>query len=322
MAITVDTQDLNNFPGVVKRVTLDLDSIVPTGFEGDEQYLIKTTTTAYSDADNTAIQDLYTLEFDVGWCKSSGFAGTAGKFVLDSANKSMGIKLDNTVSGTNETGFYTITLDNDGLAKTGEAVAADMETKIREIECGTGDTGYQLAYKNASVEYSGGKFKIISGTMGRYYTGQYKTSVQVTSSGISNSCIDTLGFNMPVTSEDIAGQAIAETLLLSNYTHDTPILYIGLGTGAQTGDSLLIKDGVNSDYFTAITVSGTAVQVATQVVNAYTGILTDYAIADGAMVQVLKEQDPDNKPNSYFESVDSLLRFATKIVINQIYYGS
>ena len=322
MAITVDTQDINNYPGTVKRVTLDLDSIVPTGFEGDEQYLVKATTTAYSDSSNTAIQDLYVLEFDVGWCKSSGFAGTGGKFVLDSAHNSMGIKLDNTISGTNETGFYTITLENDGLAKTGEDIAADIETKIRAIECGAGDTGYQLAYKNASVEYNGGKFKIISGTMGRYYTGQYKTSIQVTSSGISNSCVDTLGFNMPVTSEDIAGVAIAETLILSNYTHDTSPLYIGLGTGVQAGDSLMIKDGTNSDYFTAITVSGTAVQVATQAVNAYTGILIDYAVADGAMVQVIKEQDPDNKPNSYFESVDSLLRFATKVVINQIYYGS
>ena len=40
MSISLDVQDLENFPGVTKKVTLDTTILVPSGFEGDEKYLI------------------------------------------------------------------------------------------------------------------------------------------------------------------------------------------------------------------------------------------------------------------------------------------
>ena len=325
MAITVDTQNIDEFPGTIRRVTIDLDSIVMTGYEGDENYLVKVSTTAYADENNTAIADLYITEMDAGWCKSTGLRGAAGKFVLDSSNYTFGIKMDETVSGTNETGYYTIALGYDGTAKTGEAIAADMETKIRAITCGAGDTGYQLAYKNCSVEYAGGKFKIISGTVARCYSGQYRSSVQVTPGDVLTDCTVVLGFDIPVTSEDLDTVTVTEALLATNYTHDTSPLYIGPNTGVQAGDSLVIKDAVKHNYFTALTVSGAGgieIGVCTSGTNSYVGISQDYLVASGTMVQVVKEQDPDNEPNSYFGSVDALLRYGVKSLVNQIYYGS
>ena len=49
MALNVDTQDLTNYPGINKRVTLEVDSLVPYGYEGDEQIVLVVSTTAYSD---------------------------------------------------------------------------------------------------------------------------------------------------------------------------------------------------------------------------------------------------------------------------------
>jgi hypothetical protein len=40
MAINVDTQDLVNYPGTVKRVTVDQEQVVPSGYEGDEQFML------------------------------------------------------------------------------------------------------------------------------------------------------------------------------------------------------------------------------------------------------------------------------------------
>jgi hypothetical protein len=88
MAIQIDTQDLDNYPGNVKRVSVDQTSVVPQGFEGDEQFMLNISTSAYSDNVNrTNIQSLYITNFKAGWCKSSGFSGT--KFALDASRKAI-----------------------------------------------------------------------------------------------------------------------------------------------------------------------------------------------------------------------------------------
>jgi hypothetical protein len=64
MSISIDTQDLVNYPGNVKRVTIDQESVVPQGFEGDSQFMLSFSTTAYSDITaKTKIQDLYVTDF-------------------------------------------------------------------------------------------------------------------------------------------------------------------------------------------------------------------------------------------------------------------
>jgi hypothetical protein len=169
MALNIDTQDIDAYPGTVKRVTVDQSQIVPIGFEGDEQFVVTIGTSAYSDNTlRTAIQDLYVTDFIAGWCKSSGFAGSSGKYSLDATHNTIRVKMDATVSGVGQTGYYPITLDWDDSARSGELVAQDMEDKIRAVTCSGADAGYQLAYTNASVEYKNGKFWIVSGSIGRY----------------------------------------------------------------------------------------------------------------------------------------------------------
>jgi len=206
MALNVDTQDLENYPGNNKRVTVDIDSLVPVGYEGDEQIVMTVSTTAYSDiANRTAIQDLYITEAKSGWIKSSGFKGSV--FQLDDTHKTFRIALDTTVSGWLGSGWYTVILDeDDGSNLPGTEVAEDMETKIRALPTGaqwnTGDDGLIMAYKNCSVEFNSGKFKIISGSIGDTYIGVDKSAVTVTS-GLADDCLSWLGFDLTISSEDL-----------------------------------------------------------------------------------------------------------------------
>ena len=323
MAIRVDTQDLDNYPGNVKVVTLDQDSIVPTGYEGDEQYVLSISTTAYSDiANTTAIQSLYINEAKTGWCKSSGFTGDNNKFDIDSTHYQMKVKLDATISGSDESTYYTIALDYnvDETPISGDAIAADMETKIRAITCVTADSGFQLSYTSCSVEYTDGKFWIIPGSMGSNFTGSNRSSARVAAASTVN-CSALLGFDLQVTSEDMATVAVREVTLGSNYTTDTSPMTISAGTGVAAGDALMIYDGTNTDYFTAISgTTDTSVVVATLATNSYVGVANSYTT--GARIQRLRYQDPDSAPAPYYDSIDEIHRFGLKYIINQIDYSS
>jgi len=327
MAINQDVQDLILYPGITKRVTLDVDQIVPTNTYGDEKLMLIASTTAYANNTNrTPIQDLYVMHPYVGWAKSSGLAGVAGKFNLTAATNRMGVSMDATVSGTytyNGKAYYEIELEynTDNTLKTGEDIAADMQDKIRDIQCVDGDKGFQLAYTNCDVTFKSGKFYITSGTISSDYVGPNRTSVAVASAP-TNNCTEVLGFDHAVTSEDLWGTTIAEASITADYNAGTSILNIGLGTGVQDGDSLYITDGENFDYFTAITVSGTQITVPTQAANGFIGIQHSYAVTDGSYVQILRKQDPDNKPDNYFEDIDALLRYMSKSLINQIDFSS
>ena len=327
MAINQDVQDLILYPGITKRVTLDVDQIVPTHTYGDEKLMLTASTTAYSDnANRTSIQDLYVMHPFVGWAKSSGLAGVAGKFNLTAATNRMGISMDATVSGTFSyagKAYYEISLayNTDNTLKTGEDIAADMQKKIRSIQCEEGDKGFQLAYKNCDVTFKSGKFYITSGTIASDYVGPNRTSVDVAPAP-SNDCTKVLGFDHPVTSEDLWGTTIAEAAITADYTAGSASLTIGLGTSVQNGDSLYITDGTNFDYFTAITASGIQITVPTQATNGFDGIKHSYTVSAGSYVQILRKQDPDNKPNSYFENTDALLRYMSKCLINQIDFSS
>ena len=83
MAVNVTVYDLDNYPDNSKTVTVNHSTLVPIGYEGDEQCVLSFTTTAYSDNTNTtSIQDIYVRETRAGWCKSSGLVGTGGKFTI------------------------------------------------------------------------------------------------------------------------------------------------------------------------------------------------------------------------------------------------
>jgi hypothetical protein len=328
MAINISTQDLLNYPGIVKTVTVDQSSIVPTGYEGDEQYVQKFSTTAYSDiATTTSIQAIYVTDFKTGWCKSSGFAGSGGKFSLDATHYKLNVKIDasTTTSGSSVgDGYYEISLayNQDSTPVDGSAVAADMEEKIRAISLHTEDTGFALSYLNASVEYQDGKFYIVSGSVGSYFSGDDRSSVKVMEAA-TNGCAAELGFNLPLDSETLAGIAIKESYITSNYTTNTTPLAIAAGTGVTAGDCLMITDGVNTDYFTAISgTTSTSVVVATSANNNYVGIANSYTTTSGARVQILRQQDPEGIPTMWYTNIDAIVRWGIKSMVNQIDYSS
>jgi hypothetical protein len=324
MALNVDTQDLVNYPGNNKRVSVDIDSLVPTGYEGDEQIVMVVSTTAYSDITNrTAIQDLYITEAKSGWIKSSGFKGSV--FQLDSTHTTFKIQLDNmatTGSGYNGTGWYDVVLAYDsGANLPGVDVAEDMETKIRAIPTGNdwnvGDAGFTMAFKNCSVEFLNGKFKIISGSIGDSYLGTDKSSVTL-ASGTTNNCLTMIGFDLTIDSETLAGTQVREAELTGDYPYvgDYTVLHISGGTGATIGDAMVITDGSNVDYFivAGVPLATTLTVVSGSISNSYT--------AEAAKVQLLKMNDPEFEPASAYGTVDSIGRYGLKNMINQIDYSA
>ena len=320
MPITIDTQDLINYPGIVKRVTVDQDLIVPLDFEGDEQFMLSFTTTAYSDnVLRTRIQDYYITSFKAGWCKSSGFTGLGGKFALDSTHNSIEVKIDSTTSGISD-GYYRITLDHDdGIPLDGSVIANDMSIKIKTLAdtFGSADIGYKTAYMNSVVEFTNGRFWIVSGSIGKFYSGTYKTAVSVRASS-TNDASELLGFNLQITSEDIDALSINEALVTTNYTVSGTTMTISQNIGAVDNDCLLITDGTNTNYFqlnSAPTGGGTVLTFdADRITNNY--------VANESKVQLFRIQDPDAEPMLWFSSVDKITRHGVKSIINQIDYSS
>ena len=318
MAINVDTQDLINYPGNVKRVTIDQESVVPQGYEGDEQFMLSFSTTAYSDIENrTQIQDMYITNFKAGWCKSSGFTGN--KMALDSTHNAIEVKIDSTTSGISG-GYYRITLEHsDGVPVDAEVVAADMETKIRALadSLDTADEGFRLAYMNAVVEFKGGRFWIVSGSLSQYYTGANKSSVKVRPSSMYD-CSEVLGFNLSTDSEALDAVGIKESVVLTDYASASGIgeITIAANIGAVANDCMIITDRTNSDYFQIDSVTN-----GTVITFDYTKVTHDYE-AGKAKVQLLREQDPDADPALWFSDIDKITRHGVKTMINQIDYSS
>lgn len=321
MAINIDTQDLINYPGNVKRVSVDQTSLVPQGFEGDEQFMLSYTTSAYSNNTlRTSIQNLYVTNFKAGWSKSSGFTGT--KFALDSTHNSIEIKIDSTTSGI-DNGYYRITLDhNDGIPIDADVVAADMETKIRALadSFGTADIGFRMAYLNAVVDFISSRFWIVSGSLSNFYSGANKSSVRVRASSV-NDCSEILGFDLPTESEALDSVAIKEALVLTTISGSatgSQTITINQNVGAAINDCMMITNG---------TVSGTEYFQITNVVDGIyitldaTNLTQDY-IASKSKIQLLRAQDPDADPSLWFDSIDKITRHGIKTMINQIDYSS
>lgn len=324
MALTVYTQDLDNYPGIAKRVNIDVASVIPVNEEGDEKIIISVTTTGYSNnVSRTAISDYYMTGFTSGWCKSSGLTGTANKYALSASSCNLKIKIDATVSGTDGSGYYSISLYYEDTPLSGETIAVDMENKIRALSTDlvTADSGFRLAYKTASVEYRDGKFWIISGSLSTDYSGAYRSSVRVLPGETYDASV-VLGFDLPIYSEELAGVSVKEASVYSQYVAGTTPLSVSAGLGAASGKCFMITDGVNTDYFTALSgTTDTSIVVATSGVNGFNGIINTYETS-GSKVQLLTAQDPDVKPSSYYNSIDDVVRQGIKRIIAQLDYSS
>ena len=314
MATNVTVYDLENYPDNAKTVTADQTTVVPTGAQGDEKWVLSFVTSAYSDISNTtAIQDIYIQEANAGWAKSSGLVSSP--FTIGASNKTLGLNIDNS------SGYYYVQIAEASYG--GDSMASELQTQIRAIPASGlwSSSDDDLAYKNAIVNYNDGKFYIVSGNVGEFYTGTSRTSVVLTSSG-SDTLYDDMGFNLGFDSETIAGVSINEALVSSNYSADSSPLSIDTGTGVTVGDCLMITDGTTTDYFTALSgTSGGTVVVSTTATNSFAGIMNSYTTGE-AKVQILREQDPDQTPVSYYSSVDDITRWGIMSIVNQIDFSA
>lgn len=315
MAISIDTQDMNNFPGSIKRVSLDQKSLVLSGYDGDEQFMNSFSTSAYSDNINrTSIQDYYITSFKAGWCKSSGFVGTS--FALDATHNSIEVKIDSTTSGISD-GYYRVTLEHlDGIPIGADAIAEDIEAKLKDIAYSLGieDTGYKLAYLNATVEFIGSRFWIVSGSISQYYSGANKSAVSVRASSV-NDCSEMLGFNLPITSEIMSRTTTQEALAITSVSGSTGSVTINQSVGASINDCMAITNNITTDYFQVTdVVGGTVISFdPTTVTNNY--------VANKSKVQLLRMHDVDSIPGLWFDNIDKLMKHGIKTMINQIDYS-
>ena len=316
MAINVDLYDLDNYPDNSKKGTVDIVQMVPTGYRGDEQYVLKFATSAYSDVTNkTTITDIYVQEMVCGWAKSSGFTGVGGKFTITSSDNKLRVNIDGSTGGSYG-GYYEITL-TEGVNLPGEDIASDIEDKIRAINLEAEDASHSLGYLNAVCTYRNGRFLIQSGTVSTSYVGNSKSSVKVMTTSFSNSANVVLGFDKGIDSEIIASTAIKEVMTTANYTIGNSTISVSSGLGVSAGDALTITDGVNRDNFVAV--SGTtdvAIHVPNTTEHNFNAISNDYQA--GAIVQLMKPSDPEMEPVSALKTVDQVCRWGVMSLINQI----
>lgn len=320
MAVNVNVYDLVNYPDNSKTVTIDIKQVTPVGYEGDEQWVVTATTTAYSDIDaRTAISDIYILEMKGGWAKSSGLK--TSPFTISTANK-FRLRLDADIaSGTDpqvQSGYWELTLTSSGIVS-GDDIASDMETQIRALADNSDmDATYALSYMNASVEFANDKFKIISGSISETYTGSNRSAVHVYDSSFSNSIHQTLGFDLPVSTYDVATSLtdiVKETTLATTYTALDATMDTNFpGSTTVSGYCFYITNGSLGEYFYCDGGTPSAMSIYPPLANTY----NDAA----SKVQRIAWQDPDVAPVNYYQDIDAGVRWSIKTLANQIDYSS
>jgi hypothetical protein len=160
--------------------------MVPVGGEGDEKYIVKVSTTSYSNnTSRTSIDPIYFYDLKRGWAES---------FVLTSpvtiAGGTITIAIDEADSGA-----ITVTLASGTY--TGSTLASQIQTAIRNTASGTGakvSATNRLSYLNAQAEFTDARLRIISGSVKSSYDDSTNwtntSSVKVTGGTVAN----TLGF--------------------------------------------------------------------------------------------------------------------------------
>lgn len=300
MAVNITVYDLENYPDTSKTVSVDIKQVVPLGAGGDERW-VATAYTSATASGSASIQDMFIRSFKLGWCKSTGF--NQGPYTINASQNTMKVAIN---GGTSR----EIVLTNQTGTVSGDAVASDMESKIRALAVtGAAEAG-NLAYKNAQVEFESGKFIIKSGAASTDYTGSSKTSVSVTA-GTSNDVSTHLGFYAPITSEGIAGTSVPETYLTFPYTSSSGLTSIDVSsaTNFSTSDCFAITDGSNTEYRYVSS-------AAASTINFNAALSNDYA--SNSRVQALRLQDPESVPVSVFTTIDDAVTYAIASIVNQI----
>jgi hypothetical protein len=299
MAINEVVRDIENNPSRTKTVTLDLQKIVPLDNQGDEAYVLNSTSTATKIGGGTA-SPIFVREYKVGYCQSSGFKNSP--FNISGTNNSLKVSIDGSTA-------RTVTLAS-GNGLSGDDLARDLQAKINAL-AGTGQLeANNLAFLNATVEFINNRFRILSGSISNTYTGVGKSSVDVVA-GDSNNATLTLGFDKKTYSESMAGKQATETILSAGYTSGGPTLTVESTTGLAAGYAFSIFDGTNREYFVASGVGSNSIDIVGS------GGLT-FSYSGGAVVQRIFERDPIADVASPLDNVDSIVRFSLRAIANQL----
>ena len=300
MAVNVTVFDLLNNPNNPKTVTVDLASVVPLGNGGEDAYVLTSTTSATASGAGgvSAIQKLYIRDMRIGWSKSSGLK--TGPYAVTGSQRHLKVAIDE------DTGTE-VALTSSVTPVTGEAVASELQTKINALAKTGGAKVGNLSYLNATVRFVNGRFEILSGTSGTY-TGVDRSSVAVTDGTTTTGLLAELGFDIPITSEVLAGNAVGVTSLASGYVSGTSMTVTTAGV-VSSGDAIVVTDGTNTAYRGVTTANGTTLTLSS-------GIGTSFAA--GSMVQVLGMRDFSADPPPIYTDIDDLMKYAITYIANQI----
>lgn len=304
MAVNVSVFDLDNFPNNSKTVTVDLSELVPYGNGGEDSWVLSANTSATASG-SVAIQRLYISNTKWGWLKSSGL--NSGPYNVTDTQKNLKVAIDENIASGAE-----VTLSTSALTLGGDTVAKDLQSKIGALGKTGGAKAGNLAYLNAAVSFENGRFKVVSGTASSEYTGVDRSSVSIADGTSTTGLAAELGFDIPFTSQDLAGTAVKQTSVGSAYTSGLT-LSTSLAGVVGTGDCIAVTDGTNKEFRGVESSIGTTVTLSSGLGNSY---------AEGSLIQVLDVRDPSGEPPPAYSTVDDYVKFSLASIINQINFAS
>jgi len=300
MAVNVNVYDIFAYPDESRTITVDCKQVIPLGAYGDEKWVVTATTTATASG-SAVIQDIIMSDLVLGWAKSNGI--NQGPYTINASQYKMKVSLSKSAA-------REISLTQHATSVPGATVAADMQTKLQELSITGALEAGNLAFKNAVVEFDGGKFIIKSGATASSYSGSTASSA-VVSVGSTYDVSAHLGFFASTNSYDIAATSVEETYLTYGYVAVSGSTYIDVEDESvvAAGECFGITDGTNTEYRYVSSAAANKINFNVAMSNNY---------AAYSRVQVLRLQDPDSEPVSVFVSVDDAVRHAIASLANQI----
>jgi len=301
MATNITVYDLEHFPDNGKTVTVDLKSIVPLGYAGDSRWCLSADTSATASG-SAAIQEAFVNGSVVGWSKSA--TKVSSPFTISTSTNQLKVACDEALSAG-----VTIVLEASVTPMPGDDIAADIEAKIRNTTVTGGAKAGNLAYLNARCIFRNGRFIIVSGSLASTFTGSDRSSVRV-GAAASNDASAVLGFDTPIESEEIASATLTETYVTSLVSSSTTVPVASV-VGYTAGDCIAIKDANGTISYRHID----TVNSSDFTVNAAVSCASD------SMVQLLRLQDPELKPPSYYQDIDGPARHVIELIARQINFA-
>lgn len=300
MAVNVSVFNLESYPNNPKTVTVDLSELVPYGNGGEDVWVLSAVTSATASG-GAAIQRLYMNHTKFGYAKSSGLK--PGPYSVTTSQRHLKIAIDDNIEDGVE-----IMLNSSTLPLGGDSVASDLQSKINNLAIPGGARAGNLSYLNTIVRHVNGAFQIISGTAGEFYTGADRTSVAVADGTTTSGLAAELGFNIPFTSERLAGYQVKQTSLSAGYTSGTALTVTNAGV-VSSADCIAVSDGTHTEYRGVQSVAGAAITLASGLA---------YPYASGSLVQVLTLRDPSGEPPAIYSRIDDYINFSVNCIVNQI----